>query len=927
MMLASAPRISHLSRVILASTALAALFWPGPAAAADHYAKAMTLMASGDLRGAQIEFRNAVRDDPENGRAHLGLADVDLRLGDPAGAEKQAEKARSLGIEPRRATEILLQSYLDQQRPRDLLQNFPATGNPTDLAPTILAARARAELMLDQPDKAGADIDAARALAPNSADVLLTASQVAGAKGDAKTAEADVEAVLKTDPQNAAALRRKAQFVAAKGDRAGAITLLDGILSRDPNDIVARLQRADFLIANRENDKAKEDIAVVQKMLPNNAQAVYLHALILAEAGDFKGAGADMEKLSSVLSRMPNAYYIDALVKNQLGEREQALDSAQRYVARFPADPRGVALLVQIDMARHAPDEAIAVLNKSILANDKNPAPHEMLGQVYLATGKLALAIASYEAASALAPDNTALLTRLGELKLDAGDNEGAAAAFERSLKLDPKQAKAGEMLVLTGIVAGDFSQAEAHLADLRKQENDSAVAGNLEGLLKLAEMDYPGAEAAFAAVLKAHPDAVAAKLSLARLELIEGQNDAAWKLLDGVLAKEPGNRTALNIAVAAREQEGKPQEALALLQHAHEAVPNDVAIAASYAGLLLRGNDAKGALAVSVGKDQPPPVALLLVQGAAQAALGLNDTARDTYRQILAADPSQTTARINLIRLLVAAKDYSGAQSVIDAGLKAYPANYELMQAAVGVALAQGGADAALKEAKSLAQDATHLPAARALPGDFYMSQKQYDQAAKAYGAALADMPSTMLVLREAAAENNAGHKAEAMTALADWLKGHGDDVPVLIALADFELAGQQYPSAAAHLQTVLGHQPNNTIALNNLAWIDQRLGKPEGLKLAERAYLLAPGAQTADTLGYILTEAKNPAGLALLREAHAELPNDPAIQYHLAVALAAAGHRDEAVALLTPITGEKISFAEKDGAQHLLADLNAGK
>ncbi len=927
MMSASHPRSDRLARLALSGTALAALLWPGLAFAADHYAKAEALLASGDLRGAQIELRNAVRDDPENGRAHLGLADVDLRLGDPAGAEKEAGKARDLGTEPRRATEILLQSYLDQQRPRDLLQTFPATGNPPDLAPTILAARARAELMLDQVDKAAADIDAARAIAPDATEVLLTASQVASAKGDTKAAEAAVAAVLKADPQNAAALRRKAQFTANAGDRAGAITILDGVLARDPNDIVARLQRADLLIASRQNDKAKEDIAAVQKMLPNNAQAVYLHALILAEAGDFKGAGADMEKLSSVLSRMPNAYYIDALVKNQLGEREQALDSARRYVARFPGDPRGVALLVQIDMARHAPDEAITALNKAILLNDKNPALHEMLGQVYLATGKLAPAITSYETASTLAPDNAALLSRLGELKLDAGDNEGAAAAFERSLKLDPKQAKAGEMLVLTGIVAGDFTQAESHLAELRKQEGDAAVVGNLDGLLKLAEMDYPGAEAAFAGVIKAHPDAIAAKLSLARLELIEGRNDDAWALLDEVLAKQPGNRTALNIAVAAREQQGKPKEALALLAAAHAAVPNDANIAASYAGLLLRGNDAKAALAVTLGKDQPAPVALLLVQGAAQASLGLNEAARDTYRQILTSDPAQTTARINLIRLLVLAKDYSGAQSVIDAGLKAYPANYELMQAALGVALASGGADAALARADALAKDAAHLPAALALAGDFHMSQKHYDAAAKAYAAAAADQPSTMLTLREAAADNAAGHKDRAMATLTTWVGSHADDVPALVALADLEIADRHYPEAAGHLQTALAHQPNNIVALNNLAWIDQQLGKPEALKLAERAYLLAPGAQTADTLGDILVHAKNPAGLPLLRQAHAELPGDPAIQYHLAAALAQAGHRDEAVALLTPITDDKTNFPEKDGARQLLADLNAGK
>jgi hypothetical protein len=71
-----------------------------------------------------------------------------------------------------------------------------------------------------------------------------------------------------------------------------------------------------------------------------------------------------------------------------------------------------------------------------------------------------------------------------------------------------------------------------------------------------------------------------------------------------------------------------------------------------------------------------------------------------------------------------------------------------------------------------------------------------------------------------------------------------------------------------------------------------------------AQKSYLLKPTPEAADTLGWILVTTGNPAtGLALLRQANAQLPRDPAVAYHLAVAMKDTGHRDEATKVLTAI------------------------
>src|SRR5260370_24597497 len=64
------------------------------AQAADYLAEAQQMLAKGDLRGAQIQLRNAVRNSPASGMAHYRLAVTDLKLGDAAAPEKEAPAAR-----------------------------------------------------------------------------------------------------------------------------------------------------------------------------------------------------------------------------------------------------------------------------------------------------------------------------------------------------------------------------------------------------------------------------------------------------------------------------------------------------------------------------------------------------------------------------------------------------------------------------------------------------------------------------------------------------------------------------------------------------------------------------------------------------------------------------------------------------------------
>jgi len=112
--------------------------------ARDPFSNAQKLMDLGDLRGAQLELRNAVRANPNNAAAHFRLGQVAQRLGDPVAAEKELKQARELGFEARLINPTLAQSYMAQGKYKELLRDFSPQGLPVEQATPLLINRALA---------------------------------------------------------------------------------------------------------------------------------------------------------------------------------------------------------------------------------------------------------------------------------------------------------------------------------------------------------------------------------------------------------------------------------------------------------------------------------------------------------------------------------------------------------------------------------------------------------------------------------------------------------------------------------------------------------------------------------------------------------------------------------------------------------------
>jgi putative PEP-CTERM system TPR-repeat lipoprotein len=900
------------------------------AAHADYLSTAKASLKKGDLKSAEIDLRNAVRNDPQNAEAHYWLGRVTFELGDPIASEREAIAARDRGFDPHQAVPLLAQALLAENKFEDLLDKLKPDGKDPLLDATILVFRGYAQIALKRPEDAQKSFAEAEQDAPNAVEPLLAEARLAVARADLAGAQVKIDRAIAAQPKSSEALLAKAQLLRLKNDVPGAIDVLDELITEQPSVMQARLDRASLELSAGKNDAAKADIDMVLKGTPGNVQAIYLLAVMEAQARNYKAADADLERISGYIGRIQRAYYLQAVVKEQLGQIEQAEEAARKYLGRAPNDLAAYKILARIQFSKHRPDQVIDTLAKVAASGKGDAEAYDLLGRAYAATGQGTEAIQSFQKAETMAPNDVGVQTRLASVRMGMGDVDTAVGDLEHTLQLAPKLPAVGEALFFAALATGDMGKAADALAKIKAAEGPTEIVGNLDGLFKLAQIDFPGAKATFADLVQKYPDFVPAKINLARVDIMMGDKSEADNILTGVLAKQPTAEPALSMMVSGDIQTNRLQDAIDLMERAHASDPNVTRVTVTLGELYMRAGTAQKALDLASAEKGANASAtdIMSMKAAAYLALGQKKDARATYTEILKNDANVVGARRQLVALLIDAGDFESARKVVSAGIAASPRNYQLYQDYVMIDLKSTGMDAALATADRLQSQDRDFPGIKALKGDIYLAANRPADAVTAYTEANNAAPSSLLVTRLAGALLRSGRADDATKLLLSWLGNHADDLVATEQVAEIYIATSKFDDAVKYLQVLLKAKPHDSVALNNLAWVYQQQGDDaKAQAMARQAYVLAPSPQTADTLGWILTTGGNAqSGVALLRQASGGGASDPRILYHYAVALKDTGNKDEAKKQLETVVANKAEFKEKVEAQKLLDDMAKG-
>jgi putative PEP-CTERM system TPR-repeat lipoprotein len=928
-------RLSRCRSGVLAALLGSAAFvlFPGAATADDvtsYLQSAHQLERTHDLRGAEIQLRNAAQAAPNNSAIRVELAKVYLQLRNPNAAEAELFAAHTRGAQDEVTAPLMAQAMLQMGEFADLLKNVPAGNRPPKEESVVRAYRGIAEMSLNELDRARTMFADAERLDPKSVMPLVGETRLLIAQNQLDAASLKADQALKLDPKNGDVLDAKGMILAMRGQADAAMQQFTTALAIDPANLRALLDRADLQIARNRLDGAEKDLAQIRKVAPASAMAIYLQAVIDAQRGKYKEADELLDKLRGSTGGFPQAYLITAEVKFKLNQLDQAQAFAQKVIAQTGDQPKAYQLLGAIALRRGDLDGGIAQLEKAVKLAPNDAEMLAALGQAYVAHGDLDKARQAFDQAAVKAPGNAPLATERALTNFVTGDREASVTALGDIFKGGKGSVLAGPPLVIEALQIGQLDVAEATARQLVAKDPANTSYQELLAAVRIQQRDYPGAETLLRGLLSKNPNLPSARRDLAQVYIATNRKPQAKALYQDRLRSNPKDLDSLEALADIAFRDGDDNGAIALLTQAQAASPANPQPSLRIIAILSsrkKWPEAIGrarVLLTKFGKEPSVEDALdhLYFESGDRAA------SRAAYSKAIVRFPSDAAIFAHYAGVLAAGHDYAAAAPLVLRASKLDPRNSDLKHDFVSLTYLAKGPDAALSASQSVTGDRTGT-AAVLMTADVLYQNNNRAAAVALLEKRRAQAPSTAVVIKLAGLYQRDNHIDQALALLEPWAAAHPDDADARFALAQLESAAGKFDRALAEYEWLVVQKPDNPLILNNLAWLYDWKRDPRALATAKKAMNLAPASgSVADTLGWILEkQGDNANAMKYITQASASAPSDGTIQYHFAVVLSKTGNANAARNVLQKTLKLNLQPDTKSAAEALLAKLGTNK
>ncbi|KAB7765154.1 tetratricopeptide repeat protein [Xanthomonas maliensis] len=489
-----------------------------------------------------------------------------VSTGAPAAPKKAAPAAPSgsaggSSLEPVLAGEFALQAGQLDDAARAYLDAAKAEAGDAGLAERA----ARIAMLANDDARAVEALALWRARAPTSLAMRSTEASLALRRNDLRTARRDLLGLLKEpDPRG----WRFALIALANGGRepdASADVLEDLVKAGAiPNQLEAWQEFGRLALRMERPALAKRIVDEVVRRFPEEPRVALLHATQLQQEGKVDEALALLKAIEPQAVRDSELRGALAFAYDAMGQTE----AAARVLATGPQDTQTYGLRASM-LAKEKDSTALAALYSELKGTATKPDPDRRL-----LLGKIAEFLKRYDEAVEWyrgVPGGP----QLSEARLRA-----ASALFE----VGRKNEALNEVRALEGdATADDDARRDAYVLEAELQQRAGDDAGELD---------------AFARGLAAYPDDGA--LLYARGLAWERRDDVARAEADlrKILVAEPENIAALNaLGYTLADRTTRYKEALALIDRARTAEPDNAAIVDSYGWVLYRLGRTKEAL------------------------------------------------------------------------------------------------------------------------------------------------------------------------------------------------------------------------------------------------------------------------------------------------------------------------------------------
>jgi len=494
------------------------------------YYDAKVALRANQLLKAVIDLRLAASIEPKNPFVLTELGIALNRSGAFSDAEDALQRARSLGAADELVLGPLFEAKLAQNENQAVLDLFadPGSANKSQLAATILRARASALQALGDSGAATSAINRSLAIRTDW-DSVMTAARIALLQHSWARAEQLADQALVLSPDNVDTFIFKIALDLEAGQNAKALETAEKLVKENPTSLVARLARVKVYLAMDKTDLAKPEVNLILKQFPGMAMAIYYRSIILARHDDFAAAWsvvhvlpsefvqADPEVALNVANMAAGAGFLDsgATILNTAVFRNPHLFDARLRLAEFrlrqnspqyalnvlapvqdSKDPRVSVLYAQTYLLSHRAAEAQKWIARAI----------ELRGGELLRILGKDVALKGLNSWLQVHPDDLLVRRQLAVLTLGFGDLPSAKTQYEQLVHDHPDDALALNNLAWL-VVKTDPARSLTLAQRAVKQVPTSPDYLDTLGCMQLTQSDKKGALASFQAAHRLRPE------------------------------------------------------------------------------------------------------------------------------------------------------------------------------------------------------------------------------------------------------------------------------------------------------------------------------------------------------------------------------------------------------------------------------------
>jgi putative PEP-CTERM system TPR-repeat lipoprotein len=366
--------------------------------------------------------------------------------------------------------------------------------------------------------------------------------------------------------------------------------------------------------------------------------------------------------------------------------------------------------------------------------------------------------------------------------------------------------------------------------------------------------------------------------------------------------------------------------EAIAWLEKAREtdqtAFGPRLVLAAVYAA--MHEFDKSLAIAAEAIDINPQNARVHGILGQSYLARSDYENAADSYSRAAELDPGNAEYVLNLAKSKAMGGDRAAALEILESKTDLTMSHLPSAIAMANLKAEQGDMESAMDIAGQLSARYPENAMVRSLAAELELRRGNEEKAVRLYDEVLAMERTSRFSRRAYQIRSLVGHE-DPFEPLLSFLQERPLDSNMRFYLARaYERAGDRQ-NAARQYEEVIGQDPGNVVAVNNLAINYAELDDDRAEVTARRAFELQPeNSAILDTLGWILIQnGKLDEGIEFLRDALNARRDDPNISFHLASGLVAAGQAAEAREILQSIIARNSEFNSKAQAEALLATL----